>query len=598
MRLRPIADGQPAGHAAAPAGPPAPQRTGPPTTDPQRTSLDRTAPRKADRRGMSPGAVARRHWMLAVLLTAGLVMRILAQIAYRPALLYIDSIKYLYVANGNDPVGYRVLLTPLLAVGNLDLVAAVQHLLGLAMAVALYLLMRRRGVPRWLAALATAPILLDGYQLQNEQTIMPDTLFEALIVAGLVLLLWRPKPKTWMIIGAGLALGASATVAQIGEILILPALIYLLAAIPGGRAKLIQSIALCAAFALPIAFYCSVSLVQNGHFRLASTGTNDLYGRLVLATNCKALSLPAYERALCPTHQQALALGIDALEHDRTSPLRLYVAPAGMAGSSVVSNFDRRLEMQDPVGIGLAIGKDAAKLFAGRRVQDAGDTPISRWQFQDHYPQYPPYISIKNGQLQMAQQPTGVVQLLGRGQPFGGGNPLVVKPLASFLRAYQLDGGYTPGPLLLLATVAGLLGSLAVVRRRATAAQRATATACLLVFAAGAAVLLGSDVFQFSWRYQLPALITLPPAGALGLTVIGGYLASRHRRPARPHPPRRSPSAGEAGEGPTGGRPASGDADGQNEPLGVLRTVGGHAVISGRGAVRTKRRTGNRRRTS
>ena len=206
--------------------------------------------------------------MLAVLLTAGLVMRILVQIAYRPALLYIDSIKYLYVANGNDPVGYRVLLTPLLAVGNLDLVAAVQHLLGLAMAVALYLLMRRRGVPRWLAALATAPILLDGYQLQNEQTIMPDTLFEALIVTGLVILLWAPKPKTWMIIGAGLALGASATVAQIGEILILPALIYLLAAAVGGRAKLIQGIALCAAFALPIAFDRSVSLVQNGHFRL------------------------------------------------------------------------------------------------------------------------------------------------------------------------------------------------------------------------------------------------------------------------------------------------------------------------------------------
>ena len=107
-------------------------------------------------------------------------------------------------------------------------------------------------------------------------------------------------------------------------------------------------------------------------------------------------------------------------------------------------------------------------------------------------------------------------------------------------------------------------GSLAVVRRRATAAQRATATACLLIFAAGAAVLLGSDVFQFSWRYQLPALITLPPAGALGLTVIGGYLASRRRRPARPQPPRLSPSAGEAGEGPTGGRLAGTPMAGAN----------------------------------
>jgi hypothetical protein len=551
MRLRSTADGQPAAHAEASAGPSNAQKTGP--------------------RRISLGAAARRHWLLAVLLTAGLALRVLAQIAYRPALLYIDSIKYLYIANGNDPIGYRVLLDPLLAVGNLDLVAAVQHLLGLAMAVALYLLMRRRGVPRWLAALATAPILLDGYQIQNEQTIMPDTLFEALIVTGLVVLVWHPRPTRWRIIGAGLALGASATVAQIGEILVLAPLIYLLVVVPGWRAKLIKGIAVCAAFALPIVAYCSVSLAQNGHFRLASTGTNDLYGRLVLATNCKAINLPSYERALCPTHRQALAMGIDGLEHDRTSPLRRYVPPPGMTFSGVVSNFDRRLELADPVGIAAAIGKDAAKLFAIRRVQDPGDTPIGRWQFQDDYPQYKPYITITHGQLQLAQQPTGVVQILGRGQPFGGGNPVVVKPLAKFLRAYQLDGGYTPGPLLLFGTVIGLLGSLAVVRRRVTAAQRATATACLLVFAAGAAVLLASDVFQFSWRYQLPALVTLPPAGALGLTVIIGYFAGRRRQPAgRPRPHESPRSAGPAApEADAVGEPPSGDGGGRNEPLGV-----------------------------
>src|SRR6266851_1603641 len=133
-------------------------------------------------RGTSLAALLRRHWLLAILLSAGLALRVLAQIAYRPALLYIDSIKYLYGAYpGNDPPGYLLVLKPFLAVGNLDVVAAVQHLLGLGMAVALYVVMCRRGVPRWLAALATAPILLDGYQLQMEQAIMPDTLFEALI---------------------------------------------------------------------------------------------------------------------------------------------------------------------------------------------------------------------------------------------------------------------------------------------------------------------------------------------------------------------------------------------------------------------------------
>ena len=39
-------------------------------------------------------------------------------------------------------------------------------------------------------------------------------------------------------------------------------------------------------------------------------------------------------------------------------------------------------------------------------------------------------------------------------------------------------------------------------------------------FTAGAAVTLVSDVFEFSWRYQLPAIVTLVPAGVLGIGVI------------------------------------------------------------------------------
>ena len=76
---------------------------------------------------------ARRHWLMTALLLAGLVLRVLAQVAYRPALLYIDSLKYLYNAwPGTDPLGYKGVLKALLLVGNLQVVTAVQHLVGLA----------------------------------------------------------------------------------------------------------------------------------------------------------------------------------------------------------------------------------------------------------------------------------------------------------------------------------------------------------------------------------------------------------------------------------------------------------------------------------
>ena len=142
---------------------------------------------------------ARQHWLFAIVFCAGLVLRIVTQVAYSPALVYIDTYRYLHGDSSLDPLGYLALLWPLQRAGGLAAVAAVQHLLGLGMAVTLYAVLLRRGMWRWAAALATAPVLLDAYQLQSEQTIMPDVLFEALIVAGLALLLWRRIPAVWQV---------------------------------------------------------------------------------------------------------------------------------------------------------------------------------------------------------------------------------------------------------------------------------------------------------------------------------------------------------------------------------------------------------------
>ena len=47
---------------------------------------------------------------------------------------------------------------------------------------------------------------------------MPDVTFEALIVTGLLILLWRPRPRTWTFVAlAGFAFGPAATVRQVGE---------------------------------------------------------------------------------------------------------------------------------------------------------------------------------------------------------------------------------------------------------------------------------------------------------------------------------------------------------------------------------------------
>ena len=124
-------------------------------------------------------------------------------------------------------------------------------------------------------------------------------------------------------------------------------------------------------------------------------------------------------------------------------------------------------------------------------------------------------------------QPGGPAVTRHRLETAYGGPAAVSKGPASFLRSYQLHGGYAPGPLMAAFAIAGLVGSLLVFVRRASPQRRQLTEACLLFFATGLTVLIVSDVFQFSWRYQLPALVTLPPAGALGITVVLSYLRRR-----------------------------------------------------------------------
>ena len=475
----------------------------------------------ADRRAAwwraSWAGLARRHWLAVLLLAAGLALRVLAQVSYRPALFYIDTERYLYNAAGMDPVGYKGPLLAILFAGNFAAVAAVQHLLGLAMAVVIYVLLLRRGVSRWLAALAIAPVLLDAYQLQNEQAIMPGTWFEALIVAGLAILLWRPRTGWRAVVAAGLVLGASATFAQVGEAMILPGVIYLLAAAGGWRRAVGQATAFCAAFALPIAAYCTVSYVVAGDFFLSHTGITSFYGRAAAAVDCTTIRLPAAERAMCPSPAQQ-ARGPDWLEYQPGSPIRPYYAKLPRAETdSLLSDFNHQVLTQQPQRLLGAYARDVVKLFALTRDTSPGDTPISRWQFQTTFPYFSSHSTRPEVAAEIAQ--------------YGRGTPAVWRPGAEFLRSYQLGGGYTPGPLLALCVVAGLAGSAVLLRRRwrSDPATRSLGLACLLCLTSAASVLLVSDLFEFSWRYQLPALVTLVPAGALGVAIVLRLAGAGHR---------------------------------------------------------------------
>jgi hypothetical protein len=459
----------------------------------------------------------RRHWGFAAVLAAGIALRIASLLAYWPALLYVDSAKYLAGADEADPIGYRLLLIPLHRLGGLGLVAVVQHLIGLGIGIALYVLLIRYGVSRWLAVIAAAPVLLDAYQLQMEQMILPDLMFEGMIALAIIVLVWSRRPSLLMIIIGGAVFGGAVDVRQVGEILIIPLVVFAFLATRGWRHRIIRAVVAAIAFAVPVLGYMTLNADVTGHFALTTNPPTLLYGRAAYSADCKTLVLPAYERVLCPTPAMIAEVGgIDGLIHDYRAPGATYTPPKGMTTGQVESNFAKRVIRQQPVRFGMSVTRDAVRLFAlTRDGVPVAETPISRWQFQPKFPTY------------------GHGIVLTTIKKYEGHVPVGSRPLQHSLRTYQLHGGFTPGPLYLVALLCGVVGTGLALSRR-SAVDHTLALMCLLMTVTALTVLGLSDVFEYSWRYQLPAAVTIVPAGAVGAALIAAWLRGRPRRGANP----------------------------------------------------------------
>jgi hypothetical protein len=472
-------------------------------------------PPGADERGGSRWDVTtarvtlRRHWLFALLFTLGVVLRVLAQVAYQPAILYFDSAGYLGAYRLSlaepDPPGYSLTVHLLLrAFHDLAVLAAFNHLLGLATAGLIYAVLLRRGVKPWLAALAVGPVLLDGLQLLIEQMVMSEPMFQFFVVLGIVLLLWRPRPNPATAALAGVSFAAAALTRYVGLPLVLAGLLFCVLA-AGGRVapRLVTAAALLMAFVLPMVGYAAYNDATNGTFAVTSGAVSTgLYARVAASVDCARLSLPSYERPLCPppgvVKPRAGSL-IQGYALGTTSPLVTYRPPSGQTTNQVLNDFVKRAVRQQPLPVASAIGGSLVRPFLSwGRDHRPGELPVERWQFQTTFPLYFSRVSLSLF------------------HHWEGRGPVINRPLARMLRGYQLYVGYTPGPVLLACVVIALAAGLGAGRARRSGQQ----LACLLWLAVGLGLLLASAVYQFSWRYQLPALVTIPPAAALALSAL------------------------------------------------------------------------------
>jgi glycosyltransferase involved in cell wall biosynthesis len=460
----------------------------------------------------------RANWLFAFILAGGVFLRVMATAAYRPAILYVDSL-YVYLNHlpGTtlpfsekavpDPLGYNMLLLqPMLAVGNLFTVVTIQHVLGLAMGVFIYIVMRRWGVWRWLAALATAPVLLDAYQVQIEHTIMSDSLFQALLVAAFAAIAWRRRPTTPALVIAGVALGAAGTVRSVGLPVFAVFIVYVLATRPGWlawRGKLVGAAVLVIAGVIPVAGYQLYATHTETHLAAQDVRSNTLYARVATFVDCGSLKLPADEVQLCPKEPLKQRHTPDFYAHSPDSPLFHVTLPPGKSLNELTTDFSLRAVRAQPLGLVRVVAADAARAFTWNHDDYSNpDAPTERWRFQNTFPLYPDAVTPP------------VLRYVTN--EFGGGPPQWQMWPAAFLRTYQLNVGFTPGPAIALAL---LLACAALVVRGRTRGAPMRAVTALYLFG-GVSVLLIADAYEFSWRYQLPGLVLIPLAGALGLRTL------------------------------------------------------------------------------
>ena len=155
----------------------------------------------------------RRHRGFAVLLALAAGLRVVVFLAYYPALIFADSVRYLQYAqhfadgrwtvDGLRQSGYSVLIVPAVLLHDLWLIPLAQHLVGLATGVLVYAVLVRFGVRRWIAAAAAVPVLFDPLELVLEQYVLSDTWTVFLLVAALVVLVWPRAGGGWRTAAAG-----------------------------------------------------------------------------------------------------------------------------------------------------------------------------------------------------------------------------------------------------------------------------------------------------------------------------------------------------------------------------------------------------------
>jgi hypothetical protein len=246
-----------------------------------------------------------RHRLFSAVLGLGLLLRLVTMLGFPPAIWFGgDSVSYVnsglhWWPGVSRESGYGVMLGLLHPFHSFVVVTAVQHLMGLAMGVMIYALLRvRYRLPAWGATLAALPVLLDVYVIQLEQEILADSSFTFLCVAAVTLVLWWPDDRrpAWSLPSAAALLAIASTFWPPGLPLLILLLIFMIVRRFGWRAVAATAVG----GAIPLALYLGWFDVRYHQVAFNDSNGIFLWSRTMSFAECSVIKPPADLRPLCP----------------------------------------------------------------------------------------------------------------------------------------------------------------------------------------------------------------------------------------------------------------------------------------------------------
>jgi len=510
--------------------------------------------------------LVREHKLFSAALAVGAFLRLLTVLGY-PGALWFAGDSYVYVGaalrpqpNLSKSTGYSIFLRALLPFHSFTLVTVVQHLMGLAVAVMIYVLLRRNNVSKIWSTAATLPVLLDGYMIEDEHLIMAEALFTFLLMLAMLLMLWRRDMKWWTAIIAGLLVGYAVTVRTEGAVVLVlfPLFLLIRGWMTHGWKHLsgwLAAILMAVGCVIPVGAYMSWFHSRTGHYGVSEATGFYLWGRVSSFANCAVIKPTGNEAIVCPTQpiSQRTPPGnwiwhAPPFHGTAVNPIGSPVTPAN---NQLLTDFAIHAVEAQPLGYVKAVVKDTLLSFGFPRIAYPGAGTTYYYSFHLHYKTatqnlLPPnnHVWIKGG--------TAYQDWLSYGHQAPG---RVIKVFAAPIAVYQRLV-FTYGPLLALILIVGLGGLFSLRRGRRLRDIRLRwaprGTSMLPWVTAVALLITPIAIADFDYRYLLPVIPFACLAAGLG------FAPAKRRTDPQDGPEDQSPVlAQEIDSGATSGVPTS-----------------------------------------